>query len=131
MAHRTPGVTRREMAAGLATAGASVALSFTCPSYDPPSPTGDARMLSAFITGLAGPELTSREAAVLRQARPCGVILFARNAVDPGQLRRLTEAASSAVGEEILVLVDQEGGRVQRLRPPRRRALPADRKSVV
>ena len=43
--------------------------------------------------GLAGPELTAREAAVLREARPCGVILFARNAVDPDQLRRLTEAA--------------------------------------
>ena len=51
-------------------------------------------MLSAFITGLAGPELTEREAAVLRDTRPCGVILFARNAVDPDQLRRLTEAAS-------------------------------------
>jgi beta-N-acetylhexosaminidase len=82
-------------------------------------------MLSAFITGLEGPELTAREAAVLRQARPCGVILFARNAVDPNQLRRLTEAASAAVGEQILVLIDQEGGRVQRLRPPQWRALPA------
>jgi beta-N-acetylhexosaminidase len=82
-------------------------------------------MLSAFITGLEGPELTPREAAVLRAARPCGVILFARNAVDPDQLRRLTRAASAAVGEEILVLVDQEGGRVQRLRPPQWRALPA------
>jgi beta-N-acetylhexosaminidase len=82
-------------------------------------------MLSAFITGLEGPELTPREAAVLRAARPCGVILFARNAIDPDQLRRLTQAASAAVGEEILVLVDQEGGRVQRLRPPQWRALPA------
>ena len=82
-------------------------------------------MLSAFIAGLEGPELTPQEAAVLCEARPCGVILFARNAVDPDQLRRLTGAASAAVGEEILVLVDQEGGRVQRLRPPRWRALPA------
>ena len=82
-------------------------------------------MLSAFITGLAGPELTEREAAVLRDTRPCGVILFARNAVDPDQLRRLTEAAAAAVGEEIMVLIDQEGGRVQRLRPPHWRTLPA------
>jgi beta-N-acetylhexosaminidase len=82
-------------------------------------------MLSAFITGLAGAELSAREAAVLRETRPCGVILFARNAVDPDQLRRLTEAAASAVGEEIMVLIDQEGGRVQRLRPPHWRALPA------
>jgi len=82
-------------------------------------------MLSAFIMGLEGPQLTAREAAVLRQTRPCGVILFARNAVDPNQLRRLTQAATAAVGEQILVLVDQEGGRVQRLRPPQWRALPA------
>src|SRR5262249_13934549 len=120
-----PGVTRREVAAGLATAGAAAAVSCNCPCYDPQSCKGKARMLSAFITGLEGPELTPREAAVLREARPCGVILFARNAVDPDQLRRLTQAASAAVGEEILVLVDQEGGRVQRLRPPQWRALPA------
>jgi beta-N-acetylhexosaminidase len=82
-------------------------------------------MLSAFITGLAGPELSAREAAVLRAACPCGVILFARNAVDPDQVRRLTDAAAAAVGDEILVLIDQEGGRVQRLRPPHWRALPA------
>lgn len=82
-------------------------------------------MLSAFITALAGTELATREAAVLRAARPCGVILFARNAQDPAQLRRLTDAVQSAVGEEILILIDQEGGRVQRLRPPHWRALPA------
>jgi len=126
MAHRTPGVvTRREVAAGLAAAGATAALSYNCPCYEPQSRNGNARMLSAFITGLEGPELTPREAAVLREARPCGVILFARNAIDPDQLWRLTQAASAAVGEEILVLVDQEGGRVQRLRPPQWRALPA------
>src|SRR5947207_3408618 len=82
-------------------------------------------MLSAFITGLEGPDLTPREAAFLREACPCGVILFARNATDPDQLRRLTDAAKAAVGEEILILIDQEGGRVQRLRPPHWRALPA------
>src|SRR5256885_5533319 len=81
-------------------------------------------MLSAFIMGLAGTELGSAEAAFLRDARPCGIILFARNAADPDQLRRLTDAATAAVGEEILVLIDQEGGRVQRLRPPHWRALP-------
>ena len=74
-------------------------------------------MLSAFIMGLAGTELAPDEAALLRQARPCGVILFARNAANPEQLRRLTDAAQAAVGEEILVLIDQEGGRVQRCGP--------------
>jgi len=82
-------------------------------------------MLSAFITGLAGLVLEDREAAVLRAARPSGVILFARNVADPEQARRLSEAACSAVGSDILVLVDQEGGRVRRLRPPHWRELPA------
>jgi beta-N-acetylhexosaminidase len=53
------------------------------------------------------------------------VILFARNVADPVQVRRLSEAAREAVGSDILVLVDQEGGRVRRLEPPHWRALPA------
>ncbi len=81
-------------------------------------------MLSAFVTGLAGTELTSREADVLREAAPCGIILFARNVGDPEQVRRLTSAAREAVGADILVLIDQEGGRVRRLMPPHWRELP-------
>jgi beta-N-acetylhexosaminidase len=82
-------------------------------------------MLSAFITGLAGLELAPREASVLRQARPCGIILFARNVRDPVQVRRLVDDAKAAVGgDDMLVLIDQEGGRVRRLRPPHWRALP-------
>ena len=64
------------------------------------------------------------EAAVLRAARPCGVILFARNVRDPDQVRRLTDAARERVGDDILVLIDQEGGRVRRLKPPHWRELP-------
>ncbi len=81
-------------------------------------------MLAAFITALAGPELDPAEAAALRSARPCGVILFARNVRDPDQVRRLTHAAREAVGDDILVLIDQEGGRVRRLKPPHWRELP-------
>jgi beta-N-acetylhexosaminidase len=81
-------------------------------------------MLASFITGLAGVELEPDEAAVLRAARPCGIILFARNVTDPEQVRRLSEAARDAVGHDILVLIDQEGGRVRRLRPPHWRELP-------
>mgnify|MGYP001246026387 CR=1 FL=1 len=82
-------------------------------------------MLSAFIAGLAGTELSLREAALLRQARPCGVILFARNVENPAQVRRLTDAVRAAIAaDDILVLIDQEGGRVQRLKPPHWRALP-------
>src|SRR5262245_7374289 len=82
-------------------------------------------MISAFITGLAGPKLDPREAAVLRATRPCGIILFARNVADPAQVHRLSEDARDAVGADILVLIDQEGGRVRRLRPPHWRQLPA------
>jgi beta-N-acetylhexosaminidase len=82
-------------------------------------------MLAAFITALAGPELEPQEQAVLRATRPCGIILFARNVVDPQQVRRLSDAARAAVGHDILVLIDQEGGRVRRLRPPHWRELPA------
>ena len=82
-------------------------------------------MLAAFITALAGPELMPAEAAVLRAARPCGVILFARNVRDADQVRRLTDAARDCVGDDILVLIDQEGGRVRRLKPPHWRELPS------
>ena len=81
-------------------------------------------MLASFITGLAGLELEPNEAAVLRTARPCGIILFARNVAAPAQVRQLSEAAREAVGHDILVLIDQEGGRVRRLRPPHWRELP-------
>lgn len=81
-------------------------------------------MLSAFITGLAGTELSAAEATVLRVAKPCGIILFARNVAAPEQVKRLTQAAAKAIGSDILVLVDQEGGRVRRLLPPHWRELP-------
>jgi beta-N-acetylhexosaminidase len=80
---------------------------------------------AAFITGLAGPDLAQEEARFLANARPLGLILFARNCVGHDQIRRLVADALSAIGsDETLVLVDQEGGRVQRLRPPLGRALP-------
>jgi beta-N-acetylhexosaminidase len=82
-------------------------------------------MPAAFITALAGPKLEPEEKAVLRATRPCGIILFARNVVDPAQVRRLSDAAREAVGHDILVLIDQEGGRVRRLHPPHWRKLPS------
>jgi beta-N-acetylhexosaminidase len=83
-------------------------------------------MRSAFITGLAGLTLTDGERAFLAASRPAGIILFARNCADPDQIRQLVSAAMKAVGaDDVLVLIDQEGGRVQRLRPPYWRALPA------
>lgn len=73
----------------------------------------------AALFGLSGPELTSDERAFFRDARPLGFILFQRNCVDPEQLRRLTDALRSLTGwARTPILIDQEGGRVQRLKPP-------------
>ena len=72
----------------------------------------------AAIFGCAGPVLLAEERAFFRDCDPFGFILFARNVETPGQLRRLTADLRDAVGREAPVLVDQEGGRVQRLRAP-------------
>jgi beta-N-acetylhexosaminidase len=72
----------------------------------------------AAIFGCAGPVLTADEAAFFRDASPFGFIIFARNVESPDQLRRLTADLRAAVGRHAPVLVDQEGGRVQRLRAP-------------
>ncbi|GGB18084.1 beta-N-acetylhexosaminidase [Sphingomonas metalli] len=75
--------------------------------------------MSPFVWGIAGPAPTSEERAVLAGARPAGVMLFARNIVDPVQLRGLTNELRVAAGcDDLTILVDQEGGRVARLRPP-------------
>jgi beta-N-acetylhexosaminidase len=82
-------------------------------------------MRTALITGLQGPALTPDEAAFLREVRPAGLILFGRNLQSHDQIRALIDDAQTAVwAEHLLVLIDQEGGRVQRLRPPLGRALP-------
>jgi beta-N-acetylhexosaminidase len=82
-------------------------------------------MTAALITGLAGTSLTSAEATFLKAVRPCGIILFARNCESLDGIRALVSDAREAIGaDRLLVLIDQEGGRVQRLRPPLGRALP-------
>ncbi len=82
-------------------------------------------MRTALITGLAGEALTADERAFLKSASPSGVILFTRNCRDHDQIRALLGSAREAAGaDDFLVLIDQEGGRVQRLRPPLGRALP-------
>ncbi len=80
--------------------------------------------MRAFICGLKGPELLAEERAFLRDAAPWGVILFKRNIETRGQLARLSAAIRDALGRDAPVLVDQEGGRVQRLNTPNWRAYP-------
>src|SRR5579872_4878178 len=78
----------------------------------------------AFITGLAGLTLTSDERAFIREAQPWGFILFKRNISTPAQVSALIESLRDESGSKAPVLVDQEGGRVQRLGPPHWPAYP-------
>jgi beta-N-acetylhexosaminidase len=74
--------------------------------------------MRAFITGLAGSALTPSEREFVRDAEPWGLILFKRNVSTPGDLTKLIGEFRNAVGWQAPVLIDQEGGRVQRLAPP-------------
>ncbi len=73
----------------------------------------------AFITGCAGPDLTDEERVFIGAVRPWGLILFQRNCRSPDQIRALTADFRSLVeDQDAPVLIDEEGGRVQRLKPP-------------
>ncbi|HEY8947679.1 MAG TPA: beta-N-acetylhexosaminidase [Rhizomicrobium sp.] len=74
---------------------------------------------SRAIFGCTGAELTAEERDFFRQVRPWGFILFGRNIVEPSQIRSLVSALRDTVGDgSAPVLIDQEGGRVARLKPP-------------
>lgn len=90
-------------------------------------PEGGAdRSPAAVIYGCWGLELSAAERAFFRRANPLGFILFARNVRDPAQVRRLVgELRETVARADAPVLIDQEGGRVARLRPPHWRAAPA------
>ncbi|WP_420478964.1 beta-N-acetylhexosaminidase [Brevundimonas sp. FT23028] len=77
-------------------------------------------MTSAAIYGCAGHRLTEEERAFFSDARPWGFILFRRNVDSPDQLRALTDELRDCIAgdERTPVLIDQEGGRVQRMGPP-------------
>jgi beta-N-acetylhexosaminidase len=73
----------------------------------------------AFITGISGPELVSAEREFIRAEQPWGFILFKRNIDTPAQVTRLVRELRETVGQpQAPVLIDQEGGRVQRFGPP-------------
>ena len=75
-------------------------------------------MAQPAIFGCAGPQLSESERRFFREAEPWGFILFARNIDTPESVRALVRELREAVGREAPVLIDQEGGRVARLRPP-------------
>ncbi|MCP5368466.1 MAG: beta-N-acetylhexosaminidase [Hyphomicrobiales bacterium] len=79
----------------------------------------------AAVLGCAGPRLDGDERRFFRDADPLGFILFQRNCQDPDQVRALVADLRDAVGRaDAPVLIDQEGGRVARLKPPHWRAAP-------
>ena len=76
-------------------------------------------MTSAAIYGCSGHRLTEAERAFFAQARPWGFVLFRRNIDSPDQVRALTDELRAAIGDaDAPILIDQEGGRVQRMGPP-------------
>lgn len=82
-------------------------------------------MLPAFL-GLSGTALTDAERGLIRDADPAGFCLFGRNVADRAQLRALTHSLRELSGRaDMPILIDQEGGRVARLRPPHWPEFPA------
>lgn len=81
--------------------------------------------MRAAVVGIAGPVLLPEERLLFARLPPAGVILFARNIEEPAQVRALARELRELVPGPLLLFVDQEGGRVQRLGPPHWPALPA------
>tara|TARA_R110002072_G_scaffold9518_10_gene45940 strand:- start:1113 stop:2186 length:1074 start_codon:yes stop_codon:yes gene_type:complete len=85
----------------------------------------DSRAMTPAIFGIAGPSLTADERAFFTEADPVGYILFGRNCQSRAQLRALTDELRALHGRDRLFIgVDQEGGRVARLKPPEWSAFP-------
>ena len=83
-------------------------------------------MPKAFVCGCAALALSAAERDFLYREDPWGLILFKRNVADRDQLRELTRSFRECVGRaDAPVMIDQEGGRVQRMAPPNWRAYPA------
>ena len=70
------------------------------------------------IFGIEGEKLTAAEKKFFKEVNPTGFILFKRNCKDPKQLKKLTADLQKLLGREVPILIDQEGGRVQRMCPP-------------
>ncbi len=82
---------------------------------------------SAWIASLEGTSVSDNELAFFKESNPLGFILFSRNVEHPEQLLRLNDTLKSALGRDCPILIDQEGGRVARLRPPLWKGYPTAR----
>ena len=89
--------------------------------------SNNAEQASAVILSVEGIALSDSERSLFRDCNPLGFILFARNVETPEQVLALTDDLKETVGRDCPVLIDQEGGRVARLRPPIWRGYPAAR----
>lgn len=78
----------------------------------------------ALILGCSGKELTELEISFFKEQKPLGFILFARNIEAPEQVKKLVNNLRKSIGWHCPILIDQEGGRVARLRPPHWRKTP-------
>lgn len=88
--------------------------------------------MQAAIYGLEGLSLTDEERGFFHDAQPAGFILFKRNCDNQEQLLRLTDSLRELSGrDDVPVLIDQEGGRVARMRPPEWPAFPAAEKFAI
>lgn len=76
------------------------------------------KLFKPVIYGIKGTELTDEEKSFFQQNSCLGFILFARNIVDKTQVKKLTNSLRELMDGEVLILIDQEGGRVARLKPP-------------
>ena len=77
------------------------------------------------IFGIAGERISAEERAFFQAAQPAGYILFKRNCANRAQLRALTDDLRALHGrDDLLIMIDQEGGRVARMQPPEWPAFP-------
>ncbi len=86
---------------------------------------GDRPLPLAAVFSVEGEVLTDAEKSLFSASQPFGFILFGRNCKSPAQLERLTNDLRSIVGWDCPIMIDQEGGRVARLRPPHWDEFPA------
>ncbi len=82
-------------------------------------------MTIPLVFGVQGKELTSQEKELFTQVKPAGYIIFSRNIADLIQVKKLTSELKQISGENIDIFIDQEGGRVARLKPPLFRECPS------
>jgi len=94
----------------------------------PPETGAQAQQVQAAIYGCEGLALSDAESRFFREANPWGFILFARNVDSPDQVASLCDALRDTVGRDAPILIDQEGGRVARLKPPHWRQHPPARR---